>query len=149
MEPSRFDDLTKALATATSRRHAIKAIAATTLGGILGLSSIGTAGATQCQCLTKEEKACCDAAYPNDPAAKCLCRLQSEQGIGLCFGGQCICAEKDHECPPTTFTCTCNDLTIQSTCTSAICPISADVICTQTCVNNGGWTGGVTCGPHC
>ena len=53
MKPSRFDDLTKALATATSRRQALKAIAATTLGGILGLSGIETVfGATTCKCLT-------------------------------------------------------------------------------------------------
>ena len=42
MEPSRFDELTKALATSTSRRQALKALAAT-LGGLLGLGSVGTA----------------------------------------------------------------------------------------------------------
>src|SRR5690348_5775967 len=42
MESSRFDDLTKALATSTSRRQALKTIAATTLGGILGLVGIET-----------------------------------------------------------------------------------------------------------
>lgn len=34
MEPSKFDELTKALATSTSRRQALKAIAATALGGL-------------------------------------------------------------------------------------------------------------------
>ncbi len=43
MEPTKFDELTKALATATSRRQALKTIAATTIGGILGLASIGSA----------------------------------------------------------------------------------------------------------
>jgi hypothetical protein len=43
MEPSKFDDLTKALATSTSRRAAFKTIAATTLAGLLGLAGIGTA----------------------------------------------------------------------------------------------------------
>lgn len=38
MDSSRFDDLTKALATATSRRQALKTLAATTLGGIRGRS---------------------------------------------------------------------------------------------------------------
>src|SRR5437588_1033350 len=47
MEPSRFDELTKALATATSRRQALKAIAAT-VGGTLGLSRIGTVFAKPC-----------------------------------------------------------------------------------------------------
>jgi len=45
MDATRFDDLTKALATSTSRRVALKAIGAA-LGGALGLSSIGTAFAT-------------------------------------------------------------------------------------------------------
>jgi hypothetical protein len=43
MEPYRFDELTKALATSTSRRQALKTIAATTLAGLLGLSGIDTA----------------------------------------------------------------------------------------------------------
>ena len=43
MDPSKFDDMTKAMATSTSRRQALKTIAATTLGGILGLGGIGTA----------------------------------------------------------------------------------------------------------
>ena len=47
MDATRFDDLTKALATSTSRRVALKAIGAA-LGGALGLSSIGTAFA-MCQ----------------------------------------------------------------------------------------------------
>ena len=47
MDATRFDDLTKALATSNSRRAALKAIGAA-LGGALGLSSIGTAFA-MCQ----------------------------------------------------------------------------------------------------
>jgi acyl-CoA synthetase (AMP-forming)/AMP-acid ligase II len=47
MESSRFDELTKALATSTSRRQALKTIAATTLGSILGLSGLGTALTTE------------------------------------------------------------------------------------------------------
>ena len=42
MEPNTFDELTKALATATSRRQALKTIAAATIGGVLGLGGIGT-----------------------------------------------------------------------------------------------------------
>jgi len=48
MDATRFDDLTKALATSTSRRAALKTIAATTIGGILGLAGMGTAFA-KCQ----------------------------------------------------------------------------------------------------
>jgi hypothetical protein len=48
MDATRFDDLTKGLATSPSRRAALKTIAATTIGGILGLAGIGTAFAA-CQ----------------------------------------------------------------------------------------------------
>jgi hypothetical protein len=47
MDSTKFDDLTKVLATSTSRRQALKTIAATTLGGILGLSGLGSALAAQ------------------------------------------------------------------------------------------------------
>ena len=43
MEPSKFDELTKALASATSRRQALKAITVTIFGSIAGLGGIGTA----------------------------------------------------------------------------------------------------------
>jgi hypothetical protein len=48
MKPSKFDELTKALATATSRRQALKAIGAA-VGGALGFSRIGIAFADQCK----------------------------------------------------------------------------------------------------
>jgi hypothetical protein len=47
MDPTKFDDLTKALATGTSRRQALKTIVATTLGSIIGLGSIDAAFAAQ------------------------------------------------------------------------------------------------------
>lgn len=37
MEPTRFDAFTKVLATPTTRRQALKALGATTVGGLLGL----------------------------------------------------------------------------------------------------------------
>jgi hypothetical protein len=43
MDATRCDDFTKGLATSTSRRAALKTIAATTIGGKLGLAGIGTA----------------------------------------------------------------------------------------------------------
>ena len=43
MDPTSFDDLTKALASSTSRRQVLKTIVATTLGSLLGLDGIGTA----------------------------------------------------------------------------------------------------------
>ena len=75
MKPTKFDELTKSLATATSRRQALKAIAATTFGSILGLSGIGTAfGAPKCHsnglgCDTNSQ--CCSGYCQN--GEKCTC----------------------------------------------------------------------------
>src|SRR5207248_8571234 len=101
MEPTRFDDLTKALATATSRRQALKAIAATTLGSILGLSRLGTAfGAPKCHragtgCDTDSQ--CCSGLYcangekctpcPALPACNSGCPCPQGQ---TCSNGQCV-----------------------------------------------------------
>ncbi len=46
MESSRFDELTKALATTTSRRQMLKTLAASVVGGILGLGRADLALAT-------------------------------------------------------------------------------------------------------
>src|SRR5436305_1050751 len=75
MDSTKFDELTKALATATSRRQALKTIAATTLGSILGLSGIGTVfGAPKCHrnglgCDTNSQ--CCS--HYCAPNGKCSC----------------------------------------------------------------------------
>lgn len=45
MSDSRFDEVTKALATPTSRRVAFKSFAATAMGGLLALSGFGNASA--------------------------------------------------------------------------------------------------------
>ena len=43
MNPSNIEELTKALANSTSRRQALKTITTAAIGGLLGLTSIGTA----------------------------------------------------------------------------------------------------------
>src|SRR5438309_2826481 len=43
MQPSNFDELTKALASSTSRRHALRLIATATIGGLFGLGGVSTA----------------------------------------------------------------------------------------------------------
>jgi hypothetical protein len=45
MSDSRFDDLTKALATPSSRRGALKSFAATAVGGLLALGGLSNASA--------------------------------------------------------------------------------------------------------
>src|SRR5881227_1354875 len=42
MNPSNFDELTKALANSPSRRHALKVIVTASIGGLFGLTSIRT-----------------------------------------------------------------------------------------------------------
>jgi hypothetical protein len=75
MEPSRFDELTKALATATSRRQALKTIAATTIGSILGLSGIGTVFAKPPKChrngLGCDTNSQCCSGYCDPTTSKC------------------------------------------------------------------------------
>ncbi len=119
MEPSRFDELTKALATATSRRHALKALAAT-VGGLLSLGSIGTAFANckpngigcntrtqccsgQCQhgaCCTSQEGATCSADR-DCCSGNCSNGICCGSGqVGLC-NGSCAtpCAAPHTACP--------------------------------------------------
>ncbi len=48
MASSNFDELTRALASSTSRRQTIKAIFASTLGGVLAFGGLGTALAAGC-----------------------------------------------------------------------------------------------------
>lgn len=62
MEPTRFDDLTKALATATTRRQSLKIFAAAVAGGALWLSDIGRGLAFESHCHwcpTAERPVCC------------------------------------------------------------------------------------------
>jgi hypothetical protein len=43
MQPSKFDELTKALASSTSRRQALRTILGVSIGGLLGIGGISTA----------------------------------------------------------------------------------------------------------
>jgi hypothetical protein len=102
MEPSRFDDLTKALATATSRRQALKTIAATTLAGLLGLGGIGTAFAKpKCKpnghgCGTNKQ--CCSG-YCDPTTSLCACQPGTCNDTCPCPSGQNCCNGTCSECP--------------------------------------------------
>jgi hypothetical protein len=99
MESSRFDDLAKTLATATSRRQALKAIAATTLGSFLGLSGIGNVFAKPC---TPNGKHCnsntvCCSGFCDSATRKCACPPGTCSSAcpcpsgQTCVNGQCTC----------------------------------------------------------
>jgi hypothetical protein len=94
MDPTTFDDLTKALATSTSRRQALKTIAAATIGGILGLGGIGTAlGAPKCHrqgtgCDTTSQ--CCKGlSCQNGKCAPCTANGGTCSGNTDCCSGNC------------------------------------------------------------
>src|SRR5438309_4384847 len=79
MQPSNFDELTKALATSTSRRHALRLIATASIGSLFGLGGITTAFARHRARITAPSggsksnsncaKFCAQTFGPNTPAA--------------------------------------------------------------------------------
>jgi hypothetical protein len=91
MNSSNFDELTKALATSTSRRHALRTIVTASIGGLLGVSTISTAfgrprarpapsgprGNSNCA------KFCAAVFGPNTPAAN-QCTSDAAHNKGLC-----------------------------------------------------------------
>jgi hypothetical protein len=111
MDSSRFDELTKALATATSRRQALKTIVATTLGGILGLGRLGTALAGR---------------GPKCHRNGLGCDTNSQCCSGYCKNGEkCACA-------PNGATCTDGSNCCSGTCCQGTCCGSG-----QVCLSNG------------
>ena len=73
MDPRRFDELTKVLATPTSRREALKAIAATTMGGMLGLSGIGKVfAAAPCSRDQCRNRVCCPEFFCDQTTLTCV-----------------------------------------------------------------------------
>ncbi len=156
MEPSQFDELTKALATATSRRHALKTIAAT-IGGLLGLSSIGTAFAnckpngigcnTNTQCCSG---GCCHGTCTNlssNPSncGSCGHTCGTNQ---ICQNSQCVtpCTANEGTCSTNTDCCSGN-------CSNGICCGSGQVgLCNGSCATpcdnpNGACSDGSFCAP--
>jgi hypothetical protein len=132
MESSKFDALTKALATSTSRRQALKTLAATTFGGILALSGIGQVFAENtCKppCLAGQK--CCGGKCLDtnkDPNHCGDCNVVCKSG--LCVNGLC--------CPPGAVKC-------GNSCCSFTCCGSNTCVNTQTDVKNCGACGNV-CG---
>ena len=151
MEPSKFDELTKALATSTSRRQALKAIAATTIGSILGLAGIGTAFAK-----------CHNAGHNCEENSTCcshLCCIAAGQTEGVCCdtgkvcqNGKCVtpCTSNGGTCSVGTDCCSGN-------CSNGVCCGSGQVgLCNGTCATPcsdlggscSGSCGSGLCGPH-
>ena len=82
MSDRNLDELSRALATTTSRRQMLKVLAATAAGGVLSLAGARQAGATRCRRVGQPCRAnfeCCDFFCPPD-TARCACR----PGENLC-----------------------------------------------------------------
>ncbi len=157
MESFRFDELTKILATAASRRQALKTIAATTLGSILGLGGIGTALAsckpngigcnTNSQCCSG---GCCHGTCTNlNTTSNCGACGHKCDACSTCQSGTCVSRCSSGQ------VCLCN-----GTCATAcvpdyhacpgvgICYFDID----QThiyCINENGSGGGTRCASDC
>jgi len=116
MDSTRFDEFTKALATRTSRRQALKTLAATTVGGIFGLSWVGHADARLCRdlgqnCSSNAE--CCSSYCPNT-TYQCACA----PGLTGC-NGTCTNTNTDsNNCGKCGNVCTSGQICVNGTCTN-------------------------------
>ncbi len=132
MDPTKFDDLTKALATPTSRRQALKTLGATVVGGILGLNGIGTAFA---KCKPDghpcgNDRQCC--------SGSCVAGTCSACPVGTAFiNGACIvsCTSQGLGCPlptPASLGCSC----YPTGAVGAICASSMQCLGGSGCTSN-------------
>jgi hypothetical protein len=84
MDPQTFDELTKALASTTSRRTALKTIFASVVGGAFGLSSLDAALAKSDYCYGNGHK----------------CHYNKDCCSHYCYHGYCRhkCYDYGHKC---------------------------------------------------
>jgi hypothetical protein len=117
MQSPNFDELTKALAASTSRRHALRTIVTTAVGGLFGLTSISTVFGKNSPChrngtACSANRKCCSG-YCN-PQKKCAappcvaaggdCSTVDNCCSGLCCG--VICCGSGETCLNNTTCCT-------------------------------------------
>jgi len=150
MNPSNFDELTKALASSTSRRQALRLIVTTSVGGLLGIGGISTAfgrhrrrkdritapsgpkGNRNCA------KWCAQVFGPNTPAAG-QCTSDAAHGRGLCS----TCGTAD----PSSICCVRNTSGFCSGTSAARCP--CDSAQCETCDVTHGTCDGCASGHTC
>jgi hypothetical protein len=137
MEPSKFDELTKALATSTSRRQALKTIAATTIGGILGLGGIGSAFAKNMTCAQW-----CAAVFGDNTPADEQCSADAAHHTGLCYS--CGPQSPGGGVTPSSICCTRTSSGYCTSYSSATCCGSS-----ATCLNGSCCANANVCGSTC
>ena len=150
MEPSQFDELTKALATSTSRRQALRRI-----GGFLGGTALaglfpGLALASNSACAKF-----CNAVFGADTPAAMQCISDAAHHKGLCYicgpaslgGTQPICCSENGSGQCTSYSsATC--CTSGQTCAGGTCCPTGQA-CNGTCCPSGQSCSDIGCCPNC
>lgn len=133
MEPSKFDEFTKALSTSTSRRQALRRIGGTLTGAILASWPLGRALASN------SAKTCasfCTSVFGAGTTAAKQCIVDASHHTGLCY--QCGSAS------PASICCTRNASGHCSSYSSTHCPCPSGNVCQNgtCCTANGGTCSG-------
>src|SRR6266480_6854335 len=155
MHPSNFDELTKALATSTSRRDALKTIVTASVGALLGLGGVSTAFAGhRRRSRTRSSssrtpkpnrdcaKWCAQVFGPNTPAAG-QCTSDAAHGTGLC--STCGNVAPSSICCVRNTSGYCNGTSVAACCASGQHCCSGT--CSECCANSD-CTNGNTCGSN-
>ena len=130
MEPNKFDAFTKAIATPTSRRAALKTLVVTTVGGVVAWAGLGKVFAKDCDPPCSSGLTCCGGKcidLRNDPKHCGDCNVVCASG--LCVNGLC--------CPPGATKC-------GNACCSFTCCGGNTCVDTRHDINNCG-----SCGNKC
>lgn len=132
MEDQRFDEIARLLAGQTSRRQALKALAATTVGSLLGLRAFGdVVAAKSCtpngrHCSAKTQ--CCSG-FCDSTTGKCGCQAGVCNASCPCPSGQtCLngtCCSTSQVCG-STCGCPAGQVCQNGACVTATCPANND-----------------------
>jgi len=137
MDGLRFDGITRALATGTTRRHTLLGVAGSAIAGLLGFTGIEDAAAACIKpgkkgCDGPKDKKCCKGATcqggSKDKEGRCKCRGSLKQ-----CGSTCVNTQQDEKhCGKCNKKCTGSNRCKSGKCTSKLGCKVGDAICDQT-----------------
>jgi hypothetical protein len=130
MNPSNFDELTKALAASTSRRHALRLIATASVGALLGLGGVSTAFAGHRRKSRRTRSSPSRTPKPNRDCAK-------------------WCAQVFGPNTPAASQCTSDAAHNKGPCKTCGSFSPSDICCTKSNPPSGPCTGGIVAGCIC